>query len=156
VSWARSSPARWLFVFAAASPGAFAQAKPIRAPVPTSALATRACATLQHRVDAAVGDAPLFLRSGFDFNADRDGVWIEGTAQAALAHHVRGDEAAAMKRLSRVAREFAPGGYACATREPRITTGLAGDAYYFRCPHLGATAWIALAATATNPHVAAR
>ena len=93
---------------------------------------------------------------GFDFNADRDGIWIEGTAQAALAYRVRGDQHAARKHLSCVAREFAPGGYAYATREPRITTGLAADAYYFRLPHLGATAWVALAATGRNPYAAAR
>ncbi len=26
-------------------------------------------------------------RAGFDFNDDRDGVWWEGTAQAALVYH---------------------------------------------------------------------
>jgi hypothetical protein len=93
---------------------------------------------------------------GFDFNADRDGVWVEGTAQAALAYRVRGDEAAAKKRLSCVTREFAPGGYSYATREPRITTGLATDAYYYRWPHLGATAWIALAASGRNPYAPVR
>jgi hypothetical protein len=92
---------------------------------------------------------------GFDFNADRDGIWVEGTAQAALAYRVRGDEGAARSHLSCVAREFAAGGYAYATREPRITTGLAADAYYFRLPHLGATAWVALAATGRNPYAAA-
>ena len=89
---------------------------------------------------------------GFDFNADRDGIWLEGTAQAALAYRVRGDRAAADRRLDCVAREFGPGGYVYATREPRITTGLAADAYYFRLPHLGATAWAALAAKGRNPY----
>ncbi len=93
---------------------------------------------------------------GFDFNADRDGVWLEGTAQAALAYRVRGDRAAADLRLGCVAREFSRNGYIYATREPRITTGLAGGAYYFRLPHLGATAWAALAALDRNPYVAAR
>lgn len=92
---------------------------------------------------------------GFDFDADRDGIWLEGTAQAALAYRVRGDDAAADRRLDCVAREFSPGGYVYATREPRITTGLAADAYYFRLPHLGATAWAALAALGRNPYVPA-
>lgn len=50
-----------------------------------------------------------------------------------------------------------------ATREPRITTGLAigpastsADAYYYRRPHLGATAWAALAALQRNPFRAPR
>jgi hypothetical protein len=93
---------------------------------------------------------------GFDFDADRDGIWLEGTAQAALAYRVRGERAAANRRLACIAREFAPGGYVYATREPRITTGLAADAYYFRLPHLGATAWAALAALDGNPYVPAR
>ena len=58
-------------------------------------------------------------------------------------------------RLACVAREFSPGGYVYATREPRITTGLASDAYYFRLPHLGATAWTVLAALGRNPYVPA-
>lgn len=93
---------------------------------------------------------------GFDFDADRDGVWLEGTAQAALAYRVRGDRAAAERRLACIAREFSADGYVYATREARITTGLAADAYYFRLPHLGATAWAALAALGRNPYVAAR
>lgn len=93
---------------------------------------------------------------GFDFDADRDGIWLEGTAQAALAYRVRGDRAAAERRLACIAREFAPNGYVYATREARITTGLAGGAYYFRLPHLGATAWAALAALGRNPYVGAR
>lgn len=93
---------------------------------------------------------------GFDFDADRDGIWLEGTAQAALAYRVRGDRAAADVRLGCIAREFGPNGYVYATREPRITTGLAADAYYFRLPHLGATAWAALAALGRNPYVRAR
>ena len=92
---------------------------------------------------------------GFDFNADRDGIWLEGTAQAALAYRVRGERAAAERRLGCVAREFSPTGYLYATREPRITTGLAADSYYFRLPHLGATAWAALAALGRIPYVAA-
>jgi hypothetical protein len=93
---------------------------------------------------------------GFDFDADRDGIWLEGTAQAALAYRVRGELAAADRRLACVARETAPDGYVYATREPRISTGLAADAYYFRLPHLGATAWAALAALGSNPYVPAR
>ena len=92
---------------------------------------------------------------GFDFDADRDGIWLEGTAQAALAYRVRGERAAAERHLACVAREFSPGGYVYATREPRITTGLAIGAYYFRLPHLGATAWAALAALGRNPYARA-
>ncbi|HSE13603.1 MAG TPA: hypothetical protein VLB69_13315 [Rudaea sp.] len=100
-----------------------------------------------HRVDG-----------GFDFNADRDGLWLEGTAQAALAYRVVGRADDAQPLLATIAKQIAPGGYVYATREPRITTGLAlnagsasADFYYYRRPHLGATAWAALAALGRNP-----
>jgi len=98
---------------------------------------------------------------GFDFNADRDGLWLEGTAQAALVYRVVGATHEPQPLLATIARQFAPSGYVYATREPRITTGLAlsaqstsADFYYFRLPHLGATAWAALAALGRNPFVA--
>jgi len=60
--------------------------------------------------------------------------------------------------LTTIAKHFAPAGFVYATREPRITTGLAigsdstsADFYYYRRPHLGATAWAALAARNWNP-----
>lgn len=96
--------------------------------------------------------------AGFDFNDDRDGEWLEGTAQAALAYRRAGDTDAARRCLAEVAAQFSRGGYVFATREAKITTGLAigpastsADAYYYRRPHLGATAWAALAALDRNP-----
>jgi hypothetical protein len=96
--------------------------------------------------------------AGFDFNDDRDGEWLEGTAQAALAYRVADEKDAARRALAEVATQFSDGGYVFATRETRITTGLAigpastsADAYYYRRPHLGATAWAALAALERNP-----
>jgi hypothetical protein len=104
----------------------------------------------EHRVDG-----------GFDFNADRDGLWLEGTAQAALAYRVTAGAHEAQPLLATIAGQFAPSGYVYATREARITTGLAlsaqstsADFYYYRQPHLGATAWAALAALGRNPFAA--
>lgn len=97
---------------------------------------------------------------GFDFNADRDGAWLEGTAQAALVYRRSGNDAAARALFATVAANFAPGGLLFATREARITTGLAAgeakaaDFYYYRLPHVGATAWAALAALDFDPFVA--
>lgn len=95
---------------------------------------------------------------GFDFNADRDGLWLEGTAQAALVYGSIGRDAASDKLFATIAQQFSDGGFVYAAREPRITTGLAigsastsADFYYYRLPHLGATAWAALAATRRNP-----
>jgi hypothetical protein len=95
---------------------------------------------------------------GFDFNADRDGAWIEGTAQAALVYRVIGHEADATKLFATIDAQFSTGGMVYATREAKITTGLASassgasaDFYYYRMPHLGATAWAVLAAKKVNP-----
>ncbi len=97
---------------------------------------------------------------GFDFNADRDGLWLEGTAQAALVYRRLGRAADAEKCFATLAQQISPAGFFYATREPRITTGLAigsdsgsADFYYYRRPHLGATAWAALAALSRNPLV---
>jgi hypothetical protein len=101
-------------------------------------------------------------RPGFDFNDDRDGVWWEGTAQAALVYRALGQDEKADRLLKAVARRFSPGGLLWATDAARITTGLAlspssttDDFYYFRLPHLGATAWAALAACSWNPFTGA-
>lgn len=101
--------------------------------------------------------------AGFDFNEDRDGEWLEGTAQAALAYRLAGETDAARRSLAEVAAQFSPNGYVFATREAKITTGLAigpastsADAFYYRWPHLGATAWAALAALGRNPFRAGR
>ncbi|MGQ9370668.1 hypothetical protein [Azospirillum sp. ST 5-10] len=103
------------------------------------------------------------VAGGFDFNDDRDGLWVEGTAQAALVYRALGRPAAAARLLDGLAGEVSPGGYLWATREPRITTGLAigpdsatDDFHYYRSPHLGATAWAALAGLGWNPFTGRR
>jgi hypothetical protein len=101
------------------------------------------------------------VNGGFDFNNDSDGLWLEGTAQAALVYRQVGRGADADKLLATISAQFSKGGFVYATREPRITTGLAvgsasssADFYYFRRPHLGATAWAALAGLNRNPFAA--
>jgi hypothetical protein len=99
---------------------------------------------------------------GFDFNADRDGAWIEGTAQAALVYRTAGRENDAQKLFATIDTQFSTSGMVYATREAKITTGLASaasgasaDFYYYRMPHLGATAWAVLAAKKRNPFTSA-
>ncbi len=110
----------------------------------------------------ACANARLRVPGGFDFNDDRDGLWVEGTAQAALTYRWVKDEAAARLLLATLAGQRAPSGWLYATREARVTTGLRigpastqDDFFYFRRPHLGATAWAALAALGHNPFTGA-
>lgn len=102
------------------------------------------------------------VAGGFDFNTDRDGLWLEGTAQAALVYRTLGEPGKADELFLAISGQFdTASGYVYATREARITTGLAlgphsstADFYYFHRPHLGATAWAALAALEWNPFIA--
>jgi hypothetical protein len=62
--------------------------------------------------------------------------------------------------LATLEADRTPSGFLNATRGARVSTGLSinptptateADFFYFRRPHLGATAWATLAATAWNP-----
>jgi hypothetical protein len=102
-------------------------------------------------------DAPV----GVDFNTDRDGIWLEGTAITALACKRLGVDASRLMATLRA--QTSPGGliYACST--PTLTTGLstgldttAPDLLYFRRPHIAPTAWAVLAALTATPFPRAR
>ncbi|MGT2454055.1 hypothetical protein ACU4GI_12505 [Cupriavidus basilensis] len=119
----------------------------------------------------AIPDAPMDWRRGLDwtrerhgvkggygFNANPDGVWTEGTGQAALVLRAssRAQDAAPLWPL--LLSQRAASGLLYATPEQRIRTGLSigptsttEDFYYYHLPHLGATAWAVLAATDWNP-----
>jgi hypothetical protein len=100
----------------------------------------------------------LAVKDGFDFNGDRDGLWVEGTAQASLAYRIAGDPHRSAQLLMTAEANRTPSGFLNATREARVSTGLSidptkteADFFYFRRPHLGATAWATLAALTWNP-----
>lgn len=100
----------------------------------------------------------LAVEDGFDFNGDRDGLWVEGTAQASLAYRIAGDTRRSDQLLTALEADRTPSGLLNATRTARLSTGLSidptktePDFFYFRRPHLGATAWATLAASAWNP-----
>lgn len=95
--------------------------------------------------------------AGYGFSREPDGIWTEGSAQAAATLVAR--KGAAPEALWQLlASQRSGNGLYYATPSPRISTGLAigpdstsADFYYYHWPHLGATAWIALAATGWNP-----
>jgi hypothetical protein len=90
---------------------------------------------------------------GVDFNDDRDGIWLEGTAYAAMVARQVGPAALAARMRATLAAQTAPSGMVYASSVPRLTTGLSTglttepDFYYYRRAHLGATAWAALKST---------
>jgi len=102
-------------------------------------------------------DANHRVGAGYGFPRQPDGIWTEGSAQAAATLvAVKGAAPEALWQL--LASQRAPNGLYYATPSPRISTGLAigpdskgPDFFYYRWPHLGATAWIALAAKGWNP-----
>lgn len=89
-------------------------------------------------------------KGGYAFTDARDGMWTEGTAQAALAWRWVGDEARADTLLARVATQASPGGFLYGTPEPRI---VAPYAWYYHRPSLAATAWAVIAASNRNPYL---
>ncbi|UTD28187.1 hypothetical protein [Bradyrhizobium sp. WD16] len=100
----------------------------------------------------------LAVDDGFDFDGDRDGVWVEGTAQAALAYRIAGQPSRSAALRGGLRSDQTDTGLLNATRHGRVSTGLSidptatvPDFFYFRRPHLGATAWAALAESDWNP-----
>jgi len=90
------------------------------------------------------------VKGGYAFTDARDGMWTEGTAQAALVWRRIGDPARADALLASVAQQAAPGGFLYATPVPRIA---ALYAWYYRRPCLAATAWAVIAASNRNPYL---
>ncbi len=95
---------------------------------------------------------------GYGFNRDPDGLWTEGTAQAAAVARLSGLSDKAQPLWNVLLAQEAGNGWLYATPAPRISTGLAigpdsvtNDFFYYHLPHLGATAWAAIAATGVNP-----
>jgi len=121
---------------------------PYLAGIATAASARAAIARLRHG-------------AGIGFSQASEGVWLEGTAFAALALATCGDPAA-KNFAATVAANVAPCGFVYASAEKQISTGLTvGPSLqpgvapqkfnYYRRPALAPTAWAALAALAVNP-----
>ncbi|WP_029044718.1 hypothetical protein [Cupriavidus sp. amp6] len=103
-------------------------------------------------------DARHRAGAGYGFKASPDGIWTEGTGQAALVLQAAGRAQQAQPLWPLLLSQRAPSGMLYATPDTRISTGLSigptsttEDFYYFHLPHLGATAWAVLAAARWNP-----
>jgi len=94
---------------------------------------------------------------GVSYGIRKGGLWTEGTAQLALAEKLSGSENAAGALIKTLGRLRAANGSYYATNTKDLPTGFVLDTdpaqarQYFRLPHLGATAWVALAEEGYNP-----
>nr|WP_209373818.1 hypothetical protein [Pararoseomonas indoligenes]MBP0493470.1 hypothetical protein [Pararoseomonas indoligenes] len=102
--------------------------------------------------------APSEEMEGLDFNDDRDGIWLEGTAQAVLMMRRLGREAQAERMAATIARHRRADGWIAAASVPWLTTGLGtglrpgvADFLYPARGHLAANGWAALAALDSSP-----
>ncbi|MDP3790144.1 MAG: hypothetical protein Q8R48_07075, partial [Candidatus Omnitrophota bacterium] len=92
--------------------------------------------------------------TGFDFNTDKDGVWFEGTAQAALAYKVYGRDADSNNYLAQLHNAQSGainnnGRGIVAASHDGVTTGFE-DKLYYAALHIGATSWFLAIERETN------
>ena len=99
----------------------------------------------------------LKIGDGFAYSEALEGIWTEGTAQAALTADLLGQPARGARwRRTVEDRRTADGSYE-ATSTAQLPTGFmlqtdpGKPRLYFRLPHLAAAAWAALAARRMNP-----
>ncbi len=91
---------------------------------------------------------------GLDFNSDRDGLWMEGTAQAALVLQRLGNPQKAEAFLQTLRQEQRSDGWIWASSVPWLTTGFYNGDQPFLYPrrgHIAANAWASLAQNNKNP-----
>ena len=98
----------------------------------------------------------MAVGEGYDFNDDRDGVWYEGTAQAALAYKLAGDTAKYEAILAFLNESAQLDGSIDAADRDGVSTGIMVSGTeipwtYNERVHLGASAWLAFAQMGVNP-----
>ncbi len=100
---------------------------------------------------------PAAAPEGVDFDSDRDGIWLEGTAYLALAARRAGMGPTAARMMATLQAQTAPSGLIWACSVPRLTTGFStgltekADFFYYRRPHVAATGWAVLAKLDASP-----
>ena len=111
----------------------------------------------QYRGAIATAERLMSVGGGFAYGENRDGVWTEGTGQIALLLELLGQQDKAKVLLATIEAQRAPNGGYFASGAKQLPTGFALDTdptqprLYFHLPHLGATAWAALAERGFNP-----
>jgi PKD repeat protein len=92
---------------------------------------------------------------GYDFNTDRDGVWPEGTGQMAVSFHLLGDSVRSNEIVQYLHTLQNGDGSIDAASHDGLSTGIdQSDGHpwlYYKRPHVGATGWLSLAESGTNP-----
>ncbi|MDR3440553.1 hypothetical protein [Telmatospirillum sp.] len=102
----------------------------------------------------------LAVDHGFAYSEAKEGVWTEGTAQVALLYALTNRVAQANSLLAAIQAQQTSNGSYYATSTPSLPTGFTlptdptKPRLYYRLPHLGATAWVALAERRFNPFTA--
>lgn len=92
---------------------------------------------------------------GFDFNEDRDGLWLEGMGQMAVAYKLLGQATAAEAVLAemREVQAQAPAGNGRGlVAAPVCCTSTGFDWEYYDRLHVGATAWYIFGELGYNPY----
>ena len=98
----------------------------------------------------------MAVDGGYDFNDDLDGVWLEGTAQVALAYKEIGNEEKYEEVLRLLNNYTLPEGGVYAANHDGVSTGLIVSGtdvpwVYNMHEHVGATSWVCFANQGINP-----
>lgn len=97
----------------------------------------------------------LTAGDGYAYSEAFKGVWVEGTAQAGLLQEITGENVDAIAAV--IARNRATNGWYYAAEGAQLPTGFRLETdpskprVYYRVPHLGALAWVALFEQRFNP-----
>jgi hypothetical protein len=108
----------------------------------------------------ATAERRLAVGPGFGYSEVQGGLWTEGTAQVALLERLLGRDVQPLERA--LAAQRAPQGGFFAASGPELPTGFmlptdpTKPRLYYRVPHLGAEAWVALAEQGFNPFTGTR
>jgi hypothetical protein len=103
----------------------------------------------------AYAEKSLKVGEGYDFNQDKDGVWMEGSAMVSEAYAIFGKTAKTQSLIAYLQSEQTDDGGLIASSIDSLTTGFAATKdqpwNYFSRKSVSATAWLALAQNKYNP-----